>query len=634
MLARLLDRVRALSADTADDARALVSGERGARLGRRLARSPLSAIALAVLCAAVYLPGIAAIPAVDRDESRFAQASRQMFEAIALPADQQRDNWHDGGLAIPKIQDRPRLNKPPLVYWLHTATASILTTGRPLLDAIWMYRLPSAIAATIAVLLTWRLGLAMFDPRVGLLAAALLAVCPMVVWDAHQARADQLLLASTTLAQLGLWRAWRESRQRANQHARPCASLTTTAILWGGIALGILAKGPLTPMIAALTAAAICAFARDARWLRTTRPILGLTIIVLALAPWLFAVAGSVGLSNYLNIVRNETITRSATAKEGHWGPPGYHLVLLPVLFWPGSLVTGLAIAHAFRRALRARSEQVDTPDTTPSRIATLKRKLAAIRHLRIARRSEAFCLAWIIPSWIVFELVSTKLPHYTLPLYPAIALLTARGLLAIAAGTDLGAARPGARLGFAIWVGIGIAITVAMPLGLAILGAHALAFAAAVVLALSGVWLIWRARRQISIGQLAIAQLTALAAAVIAMINITGVVLPNARALWITDRLAAIIHEQPEPATGPRPIAALGYHEDSLIFATRGRATRIDDADAWARRNPGGILIAPAGTAAGLVADSAINAELLGSVKGLNYSRGRFETIEVIRLD
>ena len=45
-----------------------------------------------------------------------------------------------------------------------------------------------------------------------------------------------------------------------------------------------------------------------------------------------------------------------------------------------------------------------------------------------IARREPGaqFLLAWLIPSWIVFEAVLTKLPHYVLPLYPAIAILTA----------------------------------------------------------------------------------------------------------------------------------------------------------------------------------------------------------------
>ena len=44
------------------------------------------------------------------------------------------------------------------------------------------------------------------------------------------------------------------------------------------------------------------------------------------------------------------------------------------------------------------------------------------------ARREPGaqFLLAWLIPSWVVFEAVMTKLPHYVLPLYPAIAILIA----------------------------------------------------------------------------------------------------------------------------------------------------------------------------------------------------------------
>ncbi len=45
-----------------------------------------------------------------------------------------------------------------------------------------------------------------------------------------------------------------------------------------------------------------------------------------------------------------------------------------------------------------------------------------AVRREPAAR----FLLAWLVPSWIVFELVVTKLPHYVLPLYPAIAILIA----------------------------------------------------------------------------------------------------------------------------------------------------------------------------------------------------------------
>ncbi|MFO0492909.1 MAG: ArnT family glycosyltransferase, partial [bacterium] len=82
-------------------------------------------LALVLLCLIVYLPGLTSIPPVDRDECRFAQASRQMFESATLPAERQDVRTdaharplgqHAGGWVVPMVQDRPRLNKPPLVY--------------------------------------------------------------------------------------------------------------------------------------------------------------------------------------------------------------------------------------------------------------------------------------------------------------------------------------------------------------------------------------------------------------------------------------------------------------------------------------------------------------------------------------
>src|SRR3954469_22250603 len=94
---------------------------------------------LVILCFAVYLPGLSAWPCVDRDEARFAQASRQMMES--------RD------FVVPRVQGRVRLNKPPLIYWLQSAVARVLAGDG--LDAIWMYRVPSLLAAIAAVLATW-----------------------------------------------------------------------------------------------------------------------------------------------------------------------------------------------------------------------------------------------------------------------------------------------------------------------------------------------------------------------------------------------------------------------------------------------------------------------------------------------
>ena len=157
-------------------------------------RPLVQVIIVAVLAACAYLVGIAAVPTTDRDEPRFAQASRQMAESDRLA------DW-----VIPRVGEEIRLKKPPLIYWVQAPTVLAITGGDPSRDAIWMYRLPSAIAALCAGLLTLWLGRSMFGGHVGLLAASMLVVSPVLATDAHMARADEVLLFTTTLAMCALW---------------------------------------------------------------------------------------------------------------------------------------------------------------------------------------------------------------------------------------------------------------------------------------------------------------------------------------------------------------------------------------------------------------------------------------------
>ena len=196
--------------------------------------------ALLVLCLTVYVPGFTSLPTIDRDEARFAQASRQMFESLALPPERTDPQRHAGGAVVPMIQDRPRLNKPPLIYWLQAASAAALTGAEPDRDAVWMYRIPSLIAACASVLMLWRLGLAMFDPRAAVLAAALSRSSAFSV-GGPPGPADHLLTACTTAA---MW-APGDSGARATALARPAMG----ALLWASVGLGVLAKGPITPMV-------------------------------------------------------------------------------------------------------------------------------------------------------------------------------------------------------------------------------------------------------------------------------------------------------------------------------------------------------------------------------------------------
>ncbi|HYE02445.1 MAG TPA: glycosyltransferase family 39 protein [Phycisphaerales bacterium] len=398
----------------------------------------LGGVALTLLWAAVYLPGLARLPPVDRDEPRFAQASRQMFESLALPPSERDPARHAGSWAVPMFQDQPRLTKPPLVYWLQAGSAALCTAGRPQRDALWMYRLPSALAALGTILVTWRLGVRLFDPRAAWLGALLLALAPVVLVDAHLARADQVLLFCVAAGQHALWCLYAGRGRRG-----------AVVIFWLALAAGTLAKGPVAPMITFLTLAGLRLASGRGGHVRGLRPGLGLALLALCLAPWVVTAARHIGWEALPTLLRREVLERGLASREGHWGPPGYHLVLSAVLLWPGSMVTGLALVRAVRRGFPGRT-----------RVENCDPGIPVERHERVpGRRAELFCLAWIVPSWIVFEFYVTKLPHYTMPLYPPIALLSARALLAAEAGSLR--VLPGfvARLGLTAWLGIGLAL-------------------------------------------------------------------------------------------------------------------------------------------------------------------------------
>lgn len=568
------------------------------------------------------LPGLVRVPPIDRDESRFAQASRQMFEALSwedarldrralVPVDrgpgktpEALGGMHAGGAVVPMVGERARLNKPPLIYWVQSASAWVFTGGRPEADSVWMYRVPSALAALVAALLTWRLGVGMALARpgaTGVLAGTVLAACPVVMWESRQARADLVLLACTTLAMLGLWGVWR------------AASAGSGRRLWGsiglivaGTVLGGLTKGPITPMVVVLSAGGLvfwggAALGRQGRWRWPFRSGVGLAVVacVAALGVWAWGVAEQVGWATYRAVVVDEVLGRSASAKEGHWGPPGYHLVLVTGLFLPGSLCLLAAMVHAWRT--------------------------------RADEAASAFLLAWVVPSWVVFELVSTKLPHYTLPLYPALAVASARLVVGVATGGIERRALGAIRVGAVVWGVVGVAVVLAAPVGLGVVSAmlddrwtqaHAVAAALALAAAATAAWAAVEGGR----GRLVRAAVAGVAASVVGGMAAIGLAVPSTRGVHVSTLLT-----QHVPPMGP--VAAAGYHEDSLVFLTRGRLAKLDPSGVhgWCAAHPDGVVITPVPDPPDM--SSAVppsDWHTVGRVRGLNYAAGRVEDLLV----
>src|SRR6516164_6962746 len=141
---------------------------------------------LCLLCLALYAPGLAGIPPLDRDEARFAQATRQMLET--------------GDFIRIRFQDEARNKKPIGIYWLQAAAVALFST--PDSSKIWPYRLPSALAAIAVVLLTFALGARLLSSRLaGFLSAVLMASALGLVVEAHLAKTDAALLATVVAGQ-------------------------------------------------------------------------------------------------------------------------------------------------------------------------------------------------------------------------------------------------------------------------------------------------------------------------------------------------------------------------------------------------------------------------------------------------
>jgi 4-amino-4-deoxy-L-arabinose transferase-like glycosyltransferase len=519
---------------------------------------------LCLLCLILYLPGLAAIPPLDRDEARFAQATRQMLET--------------GDFVRIRFQDEARNKKPIAIYWLQAAAVAAFSS--PDSAAIWPYRLPSALAATAAVLLTFGFGARLFDARPAAFIAAVLTASALgVVVEAHLAKTDAALLAALVAGQgaLGLVYIMTRTGRRVGW--------PLSLLFWLAEAIAILLKGPPGPLLALLTAGCLSIADRDITWAKRLRPLAGVLVMAAMVAPWLIAVQNATAGHFISDSLAHDLLPKLIGAQESHGAPPGYHLAVAIASFWPGSLfiVPGLIWGWRQRRAADGR-----------------------------------FLLAWLVPAWIFFELVPTKLPHYVLPLYPALALLAGGALAEGFAKHLAGPARFVDHAVGALWGAVTIALGAALlilPLWFGGTVSPAVIVAVPVMLGLA-LLLLFRDPRPLG------------AAGLVAAIS-AAFVLPAAFAvaahldyLWPSRSAAAALVRHP-PGPG-EAVLSVGYSEPSLVFLL-GTATRLVTAD------PGDAQLAGAGMALvnehngaeflRSLARRGLTARALDHVEGLDYS-------------
>ena len=538
-------------------------------------------LTLGLLCLLLWTPGVLSLPPLDRDESRFAQSSRQMLES--------------GNFIDIRFGHVPRYKKPAGIYWLQSATTAIAGLGDR--SHIWTYRLPSLLGGLFAVLLCFWCARAFASAEAAWLGAALMATSVLLTAEATIATTDAVQLACLMGAMGVLLRLYLSGRDPQ----APVSGLRLVLLGWAAFAAGILIKGVVVPAVCVATVLALVAWDRGAwRWLKGLRPLYGIPLVLLIVLPWAIAILLESHGAFYEQSLGQDFAAKLAGGQESHGAWPGYYLLLVTLTFWPAILFVLPGLGAAIRK------------------------------HGDPATR---FLLVWAGASWAMFEVVPTKLPHYVLPAYPALAMLAALWMLR---PRDEPEARwqPILFYAAAAQFALGVAaFTVAPVLLPKMYGAGSVWW----LMALAGLGAVLGLAALIA--QLRRSAIWATALALLAVLAfypvLTVGVVPRLSALWVSPRAAQLVTLRAH--RGDPPPALAGYTEPSLVFLL-GTETRLTDGAGAAEVGAfqGGLALVEDDERSAFLAHLAeleADAVKVGELSGLNYSRGRKVHITLYRV-
>ncbi|MFN2509013.1 MAG: ArnT family glycosyltransferase [Chthoniobacterales bacterium] len=337
-------------------------------------------------CLLFHVAGTWTLPLIDRDEPRFAEASREMLER--------------GDYVIPYFNNRYRFDKPPLTYWCQTVSYRLFGEND------FAARFPSTIAASLTALLLLAWGRRLGSERLGWWAAIIFTLCAQTFVHGKAAVADMWLVLFMTAAHWAGYELLRD-RLRTGEHRTSNAQAARPKVCWWWIfyialALAFLAKGPIGWM-PLLTVAATRLFLADAqlnrRFLFFTGGLCTLSIVALWGIPALARTNGEffdIGIGRHV-------LERSVVAMEGHGANSVWsYLSTLPFYF---ALVFLSFFPWSFK---------------LPWLTRTLWRRRDPL---------DNYLVVGIAIFFVMFTLIKTKLPHYTLPAFPLLALLFAKAM-------------------------------------------------------------------------------------------------------------------------------------------------------------------------------------------------------------
>lgn len=463
------------------------------------------------------LPGLNGLPVIDRDEARYAQASLQMAES--------------GDWINIRFQDEARNKKPAGAYWVQTAMLKAFSS--PEKRQIWVQRIPSVIAGLLAIWLTYLGGIRLIGRHGAFYGAGAMALSLIFVFEAHIAKTDALLCATSC----GLFAAFAHLRHpREDSRFKNTWKNIWVWVFWISIGAGIMIKGPIVPTLAIITIAGLWIWERQIGWARALLYWPAILVFFLIWVPWVIAIWNATDGAFFAESLGKDFGGKLVSVQEKHPGPPGYHLALISLTLWPACLFLVPGLSYAILSVRRGKKDQS-----------------AVTKAMRL-------CLIWVIPFWLMIEIMPTKLPHYSLPLFPALCVMIGAAIITLLQVKAFVKSRFISGLLFLI---AGTGLIAALLFGATRYGPDTIELPTYIITALGGCAVLC-ASFALWIGWMKTSLISGACAGVVLSVGAYGYILPNLTDLRLSERIAGELRLKDYSQ-----LVSVSFTEPSLVYHT-----------------------------------------------------------------
>ena len=321
----------------------------------------------------IFLQGIFMLPVLDRDEARFATATKNMLET--------------GDFIDIELEGVKRYKKPIGIYWAQSFATNLL--GSEPYDKIWTYRIPSFLGIMLSILLIFFSTKNIYGVKIASTVIILLSSSFLLITEMHQAKSDGLLFLCINVCNFLLL----YTLKRKGKNIK----LDKILLFWIFMAFGTLIKGPIIFIYVILPVIVFTVVKGNNVLKIFFKNYFGYIVYFSIVLPWFIVITIKSDWTFWQESLGHDLFKKVVSSQESHGFFPGYYFISFYLFFWPGCIYLFPVIRSFFLKIKKFEINQEDL-----------------------------YLVCIIVPGYLVYELIPTKLPHYVLPIYPALSILTA----------------------------------------------------------------------------------------------------------------------------------------------------------------------------------------------------------------